>query len=330
MGNSIPNSKEFSRRTIVKGAAWSVPVIAMSTAAPAFAASTRNNLKVETVDCELITLGIAGSNFPGFRYTVTEGIIKKGTQIQITFGGLAAINAGNFELGAANGISLLNIGGNVATFELTRDYLVGENFTIGLKGFSVNIVGLYTSRIITPDAVQDDNIAIMTAGGVGVGSLLGAFICFDSGDDNVPPVTKVDYDIQVSIQKCQWLTLGSIPTFRIGVVGGTIPQGTTFIMYGSSVATLAPGSWNVDGSVGSALDILGTGSNAWTFRTPRDITPSTPLDVKFTGVGIFAAQTWYLAYLGEDINAANNAAGMQITGVTLGFATVATCQKQTS
>lgn len=330
MGNSIQSSQGFSRRTVVKGAAWSVPVIAMSTAAPAFAASTQNNLKVETVDCELITLGIAGSNFPGFRYTVTEGIIKTGTQIQVTFGGLAAINAGNFELGAANGVSLLNIGGNVATFALTRDYVAGENFTIGLKGFSVNIVGLYTSRIITPDAVEDDDIAIMTAGGVGVGSLLGAFICFDSGDENVPNVTKVDYDIQVKLQKCDWLTLGSIPTFRIGVVGGTIPMGTTFLMYGSSVATLAPGSWNVDGAGGSALDLLGTGSNAWTFRTPRDITPSTPLDVKFTGVGIFAAQTWYLAYLGEDVDPTNNAAGMQLTGVTLGIATVATCQKQTS
>ncbi|MFD5224627.1 hypothetical protein ACFWHT_03310 [Microbacterium sp. NPDC058342] len=180
----------MSRRTVVKGAAWSVPVIALSTAAPAFAASTQNNnLKVETVDCELITLGIAGSNFPGFRYTVTDGVIKAGTQIQITFGGLAAINAGNFELGGANGISLLNIGGNTATFELTQDYAANDpnlpsEFTIGLKGFTVNIVGVYTSRIITPDAVQDDNIAIMTAGGASASA-----ICSERSSVSTPATT---------------------------------------------------------------------------------------------------------------------------------------------
>ncbi|MDQ0726299.1 hypothetical protein [Microbacterium sp. W4I20] len=82
------NSKGFSRRTVVKGAAWSVPVIAAAVATPLAAASTVD-LGAFALNGSCGTLGLLG---PGF--TLTAGPTEPlpvGTTITISGGGIANI-----------------------------------------------------------------------------------------------------------------------------------------------------------------------------------------------------------------------------------------------
>ena len=78
----------FSRRTVVKGAAWSVPVIAAAVATPLAAASTVD-VGAFALDGDCGTLGLIG---PGFELTAgpTEAI-PAGTTITITGSGIANI-----------------------------------------------------------------------------------------------------------------------------------------------------------------------------------------------------------------------------------------------
>ncbi|MHC2186599.1 hypothetical protein ACVLV4_002262 [Rathayibacter agropyri] len=48
---TIPSEDGLPRRTIVKGAAWTVPVVAIAMATPASAASTTTCLVLKPTDC---------------------------------------------------------------------------------------------------------------------------------------------------------------------------------------------------------------------------------------------------------------------------------------
>ena len=321
-----------SRRLVVKGAAWSVPAIAVASAVPAHAASTDQNLAVAANDCSLVTLRIGSDAMPGFTYTVTEGTVPTGTQITISSGGAVAINSGNFTL--PTGVSLLSVGGNVATFELQQDYTLGQSFTIGLKGLTINAIGTYTTDIITPDAVQNDDIAIMTAGGVGLGGVIGAFICFTPGTAGAPTIPDLALNIDVAVTNCPAIALlGNRPQFTISVDGGdTIPAGTPFVFY--STAALSAGllgAWTFDSGTALSLDALGIGSDAAVFTTSRDITSGTPMVIRFEGLAsLDVNNTFYLAYLGNDADPSDNAGGMIVTGSGLGPLFLGTCQKATT
>lgn len=318
-----------ARRAVVKGAAWSVPVVAVAAAVPAHAASvTDPNLAVEVNDIPLVSVQVLSQNQPGFTYTATAGTVAAGTQITISTGGTASINAGNFVFEGAQ-ISLAGIGGTTATFTTLQDLPEGQSFTIGLTGLTVNVIGTYTTRIVTPDTVQDDDIAIMTAGGVGVGSALGAFICFDVQGGEHAPLPDLAMDVSIDFNWCSTVGLSTSrrPSFTIKVSGGTIPAGTPFLLYSSSALSVASGTWTAGGQ-GLSLDLLGGGSQAAEFTAPRAITATTPLTVQFEGsISLNLNSTFYLAYLGNDTSPADNAKGMTVTGVTLLGATVASCQR---
>lgn len=82
------NSKGFSRRTVVKGAAWSVPVIAAAVATPLAAASV-TDVGAFSVDGDCGTLGLL---FPGFEITAGPSApLPAGTVITITATGVANV-----------------------------------------------------------------------------------------------------------------------------------------------------------------------------------------------------------------------------------------------
>jgi len=324
-GDAAPS--HVSRRLIVKGAAWSVPAVAVASAVPAFAASTDQNLRVTATNCSLVTLRILSNQMPGFTYEVTEGTVPAGTQIQITSGGVATLSSGNFQFDG--GLELLGIGSNVATFETQQDYTLGQTFTIGLRGLTVNVISTYTSRIITPDAVQSDDIAIMTAGGVGLGGVLGAFICFDPASPDAEPIPDLALNVNIKVNTCNTvMLLGALPKFVISAEGGTIPAGTQFLFYSTGALGAAIlGAWSYDSGKALSLDLLGLGSDAAIFATDRDITPSNPLTIQFKGLAnIDANNTVYLAYLGNDTDPSDNAAGMTMTGATVLGTFTGSCQ----
>ena len=62
MSSSQPVSlQRVSRRTVTRGAAWSVPAVAVAVAAPAFAASTTNPVVIAGASCKCP--GSGGNNF---------------------------------------------------------------------------------------------------------------------------------------------------------------------------------------------------------------------------------------------------------------------------
>ena len=70
-----------SRRTLVKGAAWSLPVVAVAAATPLAAASTVTNVGDFSIDGSCGALGIIGA---GFDLTAGNVALPAGTVIDIT------------------------------------------------------------------------------------------------------------------------------------------------------------------------------------------------------------------------------------------------------
>ncbi|WP_223626583.1 hypothetical protein [Microbacterium sp. EST19A] len=99
MTEEIQKNKGVSRRTVVKGAAWSVPVIAAAVATPLAAASTVD-VGAFSLDGTCGVLGVLG---PGF--TIQAGPttpLPAGTTITITGGGVANIGVFSITGGTAN------------------------------------------------------------------------------------------------------------------------------------------------------------------------------------------------------------------------------------
>jgi hypothetical protein len=92
-------NKPRNRRAIVKGAAWSVPVIAAAIATPARAASG-TDLGALSLDGTCGILGVIG---PGFTLTASPTVaIPAGTQITITGSGIANIGVFSITGGTAS------------------------------------------------------------------------------------------------------------------------------------------------------------------------------------------------------------------------------------
>lgn len=81
-------SRSVSRRALVKGAAWSVPVIAVAAATPLAAASTATNVGDFALNGTCGVLGLIG---PGFTLTAGSAPLPAGTIINITGSGIANI-----------------------------------------------------------------------------------------------------------------------------------------------------------------------------------------------------------------------------------------------
>ena len=99
MTEEIQKNKGLSRRTVVKGAAWSVPVIAAAVATPLAAASGTVDVGAFALNGTCGVLGVLG---PGF--TITAGPttpLPVGTTITITGSGVANIGVFSITGGTA-------------------------------------------------------------------------------------------------------------------------------------------------------------------------------------------------------------------------------------
>lgn len=99
MTEEIQKNKGFTRRTVVKGAAWSVPVIAAAVATPLAAASGTIDVGAFALNGSCGTLGVLG---PGF--TITAGPttpLPVGTTIVINGSGVANIGVFSITGGTA-------------------------------------------------------------------------------------------------------------------------------------------------------------------------------------------------------------------------------------
>ncbi|GAA4486050.1 hypothetical protein [Microbacterium panaciterrae] len=92
-------ARGVSRRSLVKGAAWSVPVIAVAAATPLAAASTATNVGNFSLDGTCGVLGVLG---PGFTLTAGAVALPVGTVINITGSGIANIGVFSVTGGTAN------------------------------------------------------------------------------------------------------------------------------------------------------------------------------------------------------------------------------------
>lgn len=159
-----------SRRTLVKGAAWSLPVIAVAAATPLAAASTAENFDVAvtpscvgnydltgllglieavpgvgdaagaTVQGLLSAIGLEPFQSRGYTITAAEGTIPAGTQFTLTTEpGLIDLSL----LAGAINASVLGVvsvnGSSSATLELAADLPEGTSTTIQLGSAAVDL-----------------------------------------------------------------------------------------------------------------------------------------------------------------------------------------------
>lgn len=136
----------LSRRTVVKGAAWSLPAIALAVGAPAAAASVIVNVGDFSVDgdCGLLGVGVVGSGF-----TVTAGpseALPVGTIITVASSATLSVEVLAIS-GATADIDLLTP--NSATFTFTSALAAGA--TAELRALlNVDLLSTSTATLSLP------------------------------------------------------------------------------------------------------------------------------------------------------------------------------------
>lgn len=153
MTEEIQQEKGFSRRTIVKGAAWSVPVIAAAVATPLAAASTGDvELGAFTTAGTCGVLGVLG---PGFTLTASgTAPLPVGTTITITGSGVANIGVFSVTGGTA---SVAVLSGTSRQITLTSELPAGA--TIAFRTTLSISVAFTLNEVVT-----------LPAGYIGTGS----------------------------------------------------------------------------------------------------------------------------------------------------------------
>lgn len=149
---SVP-SQEINRRKVVKGAAWSIPVIAAAVAAPSAAASgdpvagwdvgitgtCSGTFKADGLASNVLNAltGILGLKpaIRNFRISAHEGTIPAGTRFQLSHGGILDLNLFAW---STLGLTLLSPG-PVATLSLTNPLPFGQSITIDLMRGLVDV-----------------------------------------------------------------------------------------------------------------------------------------------------------------------------------------------
>ncbi|OJU40410.1 MAG: hypothetical protein BGN97_11245 [Microbacterium sp. 69-10] len=100
--------RQIERRTILKGAAWSAPVIAAAVAAPAYAASGQTfDVRVQRESCVLASVTV--NKKPYFNIYADSGTIPAGSVFQLTVtNGL--VNLGLFQSDPNAGYNVVDLG----------------------------------------------------------------------------------------------------------------------------------------------------------------------------------------------------------------------------
>lgn len=180
----IQKNSGFSRRTIVKGAAWSVPVIAAAVATPLAAASTALDLTIAG-NCagEFRAAGLASNILnaltgllgldPATRtITVTAGTVPVpvGTTFLLDNSGL--LNVGLIGVTGALDVSALdivNVGGGVTSITLQQQLLPGQSFTLDLLPAVVDVKVAATQTLsLSTDAANNGSVGVLAGSTVNV------------------------------------------------------------------------------------------------------------------------------------------------------------------
>ncbi|WP_265445216.1 hypothetical protein [Flexivirga meconopsidis] len=162
-----------SRRTVAKGAAWTVPVVATALAAPAASASTAGQDVVVSSSCYGLTILGVGASFPQFTITAVGAPIEAGSTFTLTGSGLA-----NLTLGGPTGFfdfKLLN--GGAMQITLNQTIPAGGSQTVRVTGIiSKQVLKTYTlsaTNIIgNANSVKSNDTASANLTGVSVLGLI--------------------------------------------------------------------------------------------------------------------------------------------------------------
>jgi hypothetical protein len=158
----IQKNKGVSRRTLVKGAAWSVPVIAAAVATPLAAASVLNDDLVPALSGPItLNLGLPPLTLATINTVNTLTITNNGTDASPA-GATAVVqyNPGLLSLNIAN-VAGVSIGGADGNYTLTLPSIpAGGNIVIGLGTTldSLLNVGLLTSLLGGPQQVMSATV----------------------------------------------------------------------------------------------------------------------------------------------------------------------------
>ncbi|MCO1340224.1 hypothetical protein BJH93_15225 [Kocuria polaris] len=151
----------IGRRGIVKGAAWSVPVIAAAVSAPMAAASVVEAWDVR-VQANPGILNLIAQGFNIFNDGTTE--VPAGTQFQLTTTGVSLDLLGSDGLlGILDGtvFGIVEIGDqNNATIQLNEPIVAGGSAGISFGLLSVNVLASFTLTLLSPEpegAVASNN-----------------------------------------------------------------------------------------------------------------------------------------------------------------------------
>lgn len=145
MSDEVTVSKPHSRRAVVKGAAWSVPVIAAAVAAPAavasvntlsvaFSASTTSLLTLNLLDGGgTLTAGVLVTVPTTVTYTNGPGAVSQNATVTVTVGRPAGIN---LPVGRARGFGVYSYN-NVVTSSAQRTAVYQSAPIVGTFGFPI-------------------------------------------------------------------------------------------------------------------------------------------------------------------------------------------------
>lgn len=152
-------NKPRNRRAIVKGAAWSVPVIAAAIAAPAASASGETGtLVVTTANCSGVTIL---SPSPEFIITATGGDAAETT---FTITSSKVVNAGLRDAWTGTGgISVVVLGGNTWSFTVPA-LIDGQSVTLESNAQLLALLANYTGTVAAGGSTKTMNLVL---GGIG-------------------------------------------------------------------------------------------------------------------------------------------------------------------
>ncbi|GAB3630725.1 hypothetical protein GCM10027421_00780 [Microbacterium shaanxiense] len=170
-------TKGISRRTVVKGAAWSVPVIAAAVATPLASASTALDLTiVGNCSGSFNASGLAGNIVqqlatvlglqPATRnFTVTAGATAVPAGTVLTLDNSGVLNVGLIGVTGALDVSALDIislGGGVTQITLQQELPAGQSFVLDLLPAVVDLKVAATQTLaLQSDSSISDNVSVL-------------------------------------------------------------------------------------------------------------------------------------------------------------------------
>ncbi|NNG39260.1 hypothetical protein HJ588_08230 [Flexivirga sp. ID2601S] len=188
------NTKNVSRRTVAKGAAWTVPVVSLGVAGPAAAASppATGDVQVSSA-CGGISIGPIGGvyTFPAYKITVTGSDLMPGSTFAVNlhaFGGVVGVVSGTPTLSgslvAASTVNGPAVSGfnNVVDWTLTTNqplaaggtYNVDINMPLFVGDFVASVTS--TNAVGNPDTAKTNNSACVQFAGAGIANT-GKIVC---------------------------------------------------------------------------------------------------------------------------------------------------------